>query len=163
VPTLNGRKPKPRHLRLVEGNRGKRAAKKPAPSPQAGTPPRPTHIARNAIARGEWDRLVGLTTAKSYRVLTVADGPILEATVTAYAQMRAAQLVVDAKGATYTTRTQTGSILYRQRPEVLIATDAWRRYVLGLTHFGLSPAMRAKVQILDDGDQAKDPAETFLE
>lgn len=46
---------------------------------------------------------------------------------------------------TYETTTPTGSVMFRTRPEVALANDAWRRATVMLQQFGLTPASRPKV------------------
>jgi|CXWL01.1.fsa_nt_gi P27 family predicted phage terminase small subunit len=148
----------PTQIRLVTGNPSKRPLPKGEPKPQSGAPPLPLHIGKNKTAAGEWRRICGLTQLKNANVLTIADGPMLEATVSAYATFRKANDEITKHGFTYESVGQSGGIMHRQRPEVAIAADAWRRYVGGLTHFGLSPATRSKVQTNDeqeDGDEAE--------
>lgn len=146
MPGLTGPPPTPTALRLLRGNPGKRPLPKNEPKPPEVNPGKPAHIAKDKVASAEWDRLVALTTAKNARVLTVADGPMLEATVLAYSDLRESQRIIQAEGMTYETTNPAGSLMYRKRPEVEIGADAWRRYVVGLTHFGLSPATRTKVK-----------------
>ncbi len=141
---LPGRPRKPTAAKIAAGNPGKRKPPADEPQPEVGAPDRPAHVATNAVASGEWDRIVKLTTAT--RVLTVADGPILEMTALAYAEYRIAQKAT-AKSLTYKVKTAAGSFIVKPRPEVPMAADAWRRYVNGLTHFGLTPATRAKVHV----------------
>lgn len=150
---LSGPPPTPTVLRLLKGNPGKRKLPKKEPKPPEVDPAKPAHIAKDRVASAEWDRLVALTTTKNARVLTVADGPMLEATVLAYSSLRESERVIHAEGMTYETKNPAGSLMYRKRPEVEIAADAWRRYVVGLTHFGLSPATRTKVKTSEpEGD-----------
>jgi P27 family predicted phage terminase small subunit len=111
------------------------------PRPQAGAPPKPR---LGAAASAEWDRLAAL--AASMKVLTVADGPALEAVAIAYEDHSAARAVLRKEGRFYTTETASGSKMRRTHPAVMVAAEAWRRYICGLALFGLSPAMRTKVQ-----------------
>ncbi|MEO8277764.1 MAG: P27 family phage terminase small subunit [Thermoanaerobaculia bacterium] len=161
MPGLDGRRRKPSHLRIVDGNRGKRAAPKKEPKPTRGIPATPSHVKADELAHAEWARLVTITNAPRTGVLTLADGPMLEATVLAYSTFRQAFAALT-KGLTYKCATKSGGVMYRQRPEVFIAADAWRRYITGLTHFWLSPAARGKVATIAD-DEEKDPAAEFLD
>lgn len=161
MPGLNGRRRKPTALKLVDGNRGKRPLPKAEPKPQRGVPAIPSHVKTNAIAAEEWKRLIALAGAPNVGVLTISDGPILEATVLAYSTFRQASAALD-KGLTFKCRTKSGGTMVRALPEVFIAADAWRRYVVGLTHFGLSPATRSKVAAIPDDGEEKDPSAEFL-
>ena len=55
--------------------------------------------------------------------------------------------VLAAEGSTYEATTQSGSILHRPRPEVLIASDAWRRAAMALAQLGLTPRARGAVEV----------------
>lgn len=102
----------------------------------------PDHL--GDLAKAEWNRLAELL--ESVKVLTLNDGPMLEATCMAYEQYRTFAAVVSSEGATYRAETANGFIT-RARPEVSMQSDAWRRYVNGLSHFGLTPATRSKVSV----------------
>ncbi len=153
---LRGRPRKPTALKLVDGNPGNRPIPKNEPKPPEVDPSKPKHVTADRVASEEWDRLVALTTAKGARVLTVADGPMLEATVLAYADWHESRDAVREFGAVYETTTPSGAIMFRPRPEVAQRNDAWKRYVSGLTHFGLSPATRGKVKAIGDGGDELD-------
>lgn len=161
MPGLTGRPRKPTALRIVDGNRGRRPLPKAEPKPKAGKPPMPEHVKVDAVAAAEWKRLVELLVAPGTAVLTVGDGPILELTVLAYSTWRQALAAMKKHGLTQTCTTKSGGKLVRPRPEPIIASDAWRRYEKGLTHFGLSPATRGKVSAIPD-DEEKDPSAEFL-
>lgn len=111
------------------------------PEPGAARPRRPRHL--KGHARGEWERLASL--ADSMRVLTLADGPMLEATCSAYSEYRSALEACETGGQYYEAKTASGAVMLRANPAAATAADAWRRYVVGLGHFGLSPLMRGRV------------------
>jgi P27 family predicted phage terminase small subunit len=144
MPGRTGRRPKPAALRLLQGER-RPSRTRAEPRPEAGRPPTPAHL--KGAAAAEWSRLAELT--ETMRVLTVADGPILEATCAAYGEMRAAQRLLAREGAVYNLKSKAGGMMRRKHPAADIAADAWRRYVQGLGHFGLSPSTRSKVSALE--------------
>jgi len=135
-----GRRRLPTALTLLRGERRPSRVNPSEPKPPNGCPPKPPHV--TGIAAKEWARLARL--AEDMGVLTTADAPILEATALAYGEYRAA-LKASGGRPTYRTRTKAGGWMVRAHPAVAIAADAWRRWVLGLGHFGLSPATRSKV------------------
>src|SRR5688572_10824522 len=52
------------------------------------------------------------------------------------------------EGATYlSVNEKTGVVMYRQRPEVAIAADAWRRTAVMMQQFGMTPSARGRVQV----------------
>ena len=56
-------------------------------------------------------------------------------------------MAVLADGMTYEATTQSGSISHRPRPEVAIASDAWRRAAMALAALGLTPRSRDTVEV----------------
>jgi P27 family predicted phage terminase small subunit len=151
---MSGRRPIPSALKVLAGNPGKRRLNRREPKPIVQLPPCPAHL--KDVARQAW-RQIGqrLTTL---RVVTEADGPALELLCLAYQEYRRAIGVVERRGPTYATRTPTGMIV-RRRPEVAIASDAWRRVKAMLVEFGLTPAARSRVAA---EPPAADDAEQFL-
>lgn len=93
-------------------------------------------------------------------VLTLADGKALELLCDAYAEYREARSVCEREGMTYESVSEHGS-MWRARPEVAIASDAWRRIASMLREFGLTPSSRTKVQTTGEG--ADKPANPFKE
>lgn len=116
----------------------------------------PKHLPETARLLWKWlaPRLDEMQT------LTKVDGPALELLCDAYAEYRSARAVIDAEGATYEAVTEAGATMVRQRPEVAIAADAWRRVRAMLTEFGLTPSSRSKVSAL--GVIPSDPFEEYL-
>lgn len=141
---------KPAEVHRLHGTyRPHRHAGLQPPAPPPGRPTKPRHL--TGIAADEWRRLAQL--ASKTGVLTSADGPALEAAALAYADMRRAHEVIERDGHTYSTRTATGSEMQRARPEVAIAAEAWRRYVAGLGHLGLTPATRPRVRTAPEAEK----------
>jgi P27 family predicted phage terminase small subunit len=135
----SGRRPKPTAIKLLQGTaRPSRSRNRGPEQAEVARPPKPTHLGK--VASEEWERLAELSERR--RVLTAADGPILEAAVMAYATLRQASRVLDRLGLVY--RTDSGML--RPRPEAAIGANAWRMYVTALSHFGLTPACREKVR-----------------
>jgi P27 family predicted phage terminase small subunit len=148
-------------MHIVNGNPGHRPLPEREPKPPEGLPTEPESVKRDQVASSEWERICALTVLKNARVITVQDGPILEATCSAYSLWREARDILLEKGLTYETTNTTGGLVVKKRPEAEIEASAWTRYVGGLTHFGLSPASRGKVARIDD-DEGKSAAEAFL-
>ena len=101
------------------------------------------------LARQMWDETVPLL--ERMRVLTEADLHILEQTCEAYAEYWQAKKRLRRRGLTYESPTVTGGVIIRPRPEVAIASDAWRRLRQGLMELGMTPASRTRVAAAPSG------------
>jgi len=142
MPGRTGRRALPTRLKLLRGEtRPSRRGRGDEPSPVVARPRRPSCL--SAYAAAEWERLCRLLLP--LRVLTVADAPILEATARAYQHMREAEDAVCTEGAYQRVTTKGGDVMVRQHPALAVRAESWRRYVMGLSHFGLSPSTRTKV------------------
>lgn len=78
---MAGRRPKPRDLKLVTGNPGKRRIPEDEPIPVAGAPEIPRGLSRPAVA--EWERLVA--ELEGEQRLSLADRGSLEIAARAHA------------------------------------------------------------------------------
>jgi P27 family predicted phage terminase small subunit len=138
---MAGRKPTPTAIRELRGNPGKRAMPANEPTVEPSMPLYPSYFTDDQ--RDAWndlaERLFGM------KVLTEGDSTALELLVVAYAEWRYAMATVEEEGSVYTTTTESGDKMYRARPEVAIASDAWRRISSMLREFGLTPSARTKV------------------
>jgi P27 family predicted phage terminase small subunit len=159
-----GRRPKDPNLKVLQGNAGKRLSNKDArsaaaaaPTPEPGQPKCPGHLTANA--RSAWKILVPQLDAMG--VLAKVHGMPLELLCDAYGEWRAARLSVQRRGPAYTTRTITGELMHRMRPEVRIASDAWRRVKNMMTEFGITAASLSRVKKVNAGAE-QDQFELFL-
>lgn len=168
---MAGRKKKPTHMALVQGNPGKRPINKLEPKPERGIPTCPAHLSKRAKITF---RKLGKA-LHAMGVLTKADGLALELLVTAHDEYRDARDIIhDAAaekifegqtvemkdGLIYKSFTQNGVIL-RAHPANALATNAWRRTASMLAEFGLTPASRSKVSMVGDAAE-EDPFDAFL-
>lgn len=155
---MAGRRPTPTALRVVGGNAGKRPLNASEPKPRREVPSPPAHL--SDAARVAWGRLTVLLDRMG--VLTEADAYALERLAELYAEMVALGEVIAAEGRVYETVTETGSSIYRPRPEVAMLSDADRRFRAYLIEFGLTPAARSKVKS-DGGEQdTANPAAAYF-
>lgn len=168
---MGGRKRKPTHMRLLEGNAGHRPVNPAEPHPERGVPSCPKHLSARAK---QTFRKLGKQ-LDEIGVITKADGLALELLVTAYDEFRDArdlihdaaaekvfedkQVVEQKDGLIYKSLTANGVIL-RAHPANALATNAWRRTASMLAEFGLTPASRSKVSNVASDDE--DPLEAFL-
>ncbi len=137
-----GRPAKPRALKILEGNPGKRALPKNEPLPDEATGEIPAWL--KGRGRRAWKWLAPMLTR--LKLLTEADEDALALLADAYAEYIECRAVVRKEGRTYELETKFGSMI-RPRPEVGMAADAWRRVHRMLTEFGLTPSSRSRIQI----------------
>lgn len=152
---MRGRKPKPRALKIVQGNPGKRALNKDEPRPDRAVPPPPKHLPTRT--KRVWRAVAAELDAMG--VLTAADAMGLELLVYAYEEYRRARDVADVEGSTYRTEGPAGT-MFRARPEVAIGADAWRRCRAMLAEFGLTPSSRTRIKV--GATEEVDPFEELL-
>ena len=146
---MRGRKPKSLELKILQGNPGRR----PLPSPGGpfveGIPEKPPHLDEDASE--EWDRL----TTALVGILSPASRGTLLCACDAYSQLTASNRVLKEHGSTYTTISESGSTLIRQRPEVRMRENARRAYQLALSELGASPVGHTRVRTLPASRPAK--------
>ena len=141
MPGRTGRRRLPTRLKLLRGETRPSRLNMKEPEPPEGVPSKPRRLKGDASR--EWDRLAEL--AGDMHVLTEVDAPIVEATAMAYADLTAAERLIAKEGAAYKTTGSGGAVMRRKHPAVDMRADAWRRWVIGLGHLGLSPATRSRV------------------
>lgn len=152
-----GRPTKPTALKIVQGNPGKRALNKKEPKLKVEAPRMPAHLSPKA--KTAWKGLCA--TLGDMQVLATADAKALELLCDAYADWRDLRRIINREGHTYTTISVTGDTLFKARPEVAMAADAWKRVSSMLAQFGLTPSSRSKVNATDKPDES-DPLAEFL-
>jgi P27 family predicted phage terminase small subunit len=146
---------KPTRLKIITGTARKDRQKR-EPEPKAGTPRPPSWL--DAAASRFWHELV--PELEAMRVLTHADREALGLTCTALAEHQRAAAIIAEHGLTYPAETRSGTTLYRERPEVRAAGDAWRRALRGLSEFGLTPTSRGRLDV--EPQHVPDPADEFF-
>jgi len=141
-----GRPPKPTALKLVQGNAGKRAINKNEPKPKLAKPKCPGHLSPKAkTAFKNVSKLL-----EDMGVLTIADGMALEMLCDAYAEWRDLRKEIEVAGSsTYTTIGTSGDVVIKARPQVAMASDAWKRIKSMTAEFGLTAASRTKLSVAE--------------
>jgi P27 family predicted phage terminase small subunit len=141
-----GPRPKPTALRVLEGNKGKRALPQSEPAPPANMPTCPDYL--NAYARGEWARVAN--TLYSIGTLVEIDQTMLAAYCVAYSRWRHAEEDLermaqsDASTHAAVIRTKQGNLI--QNPMVGVANTARREMQRLAAEFGLSPSSRTQIE-----------------
>lgn len=164
---MQGRKPKPTRMKILAGNPGKRPLNNREPQPTVGKSKCPVWMSPKAkLAFRELSEVL----CDELGVLTVADRKALELLCDAYSEYRDARDYVRKNGATYETHSVTGkdeegvpvlTTVVRKRPQVDMASDAWKRVKGMLVEFGLTPSSRTRL-VIDKEDKSPDKAESYF-
>lgn len=142
---MPGPPPKPTTLKLVGGNAGKRAINHNEPKPKAERPKVPAYLSPKA--KTAFKNVS--TLLEDMGVLTIADGMALEMMCSAYAEWRDLRKIIDKEGVTYWTTGSSGDEVIKARPEVAMASDAWKRVKSMAAEFGLTAASRTKISVAE--------------
>jgi P27 family predicted phage terminase small subunit len=133
---VQGRKPKPKVLKLAEGNRRQRGLASIKDDPQGlGTPRVPVHL--TADERKIWADIVG---SLPDGLLSRADDLILERMAVAAARWRAATETIRKSG--YLVQSPQGPV---RNPLLVVQSVAAREMHAAGSELGLSPASRARL------------------
>jgi P27 family predicted phage terminase small subunit len=139
---MRGRRPKPTRLKLLTGNPGKRPLNEDEPRPEAVIPDCPAEL--GAVARREWDRLVGELAA--LRLLTNLDRAALAAYCGAYGMWAEATEAIQKFGTMV--KSPTGFPI--QSPYVFIANRQAEIMMRIASEFGFAPASRSRISTPTD-------------
>jgi len=144
---MRGRKPKPSHLKLVQGDPGKRGVAGTEPKPEVKTIAPPAWLPDPA--KTEWRRI--MPELVRWGLMTVLDVGALAGYCAAYAQFRKAQMAINKKGAIYESQSRLGK-MFRVRPEITVMNEALRQMRGFAAEFGLTPAARVRLKGAAQGD-----------
>lgn len=147
-----GRKPKPTHLKVIQGNPGKRALPKGEPKPLAGKPTCPSHL--DAEAKREWRRMV--RDLEAMGLLTKVDRAALALYCQAWARWVKAVGQIEAHGEVV----ETGNGSVKLSPWVTVANTASKEMRALLVEFGLTPSSRSRVSV--PTQEEEDPLAAFV-
>ena len=177
-------RPKPTVLKQITGTRRRDRDNPAEPQPPVLLPgTRPPSWLRGARRRRAWVELVELLTAQ--RLLTTLDQAALALLVDAYGDyLEAGDLVAgEACGLCglpvksrvpcasprpgheggrryYTTRTKEGSLMIRPHPAMAIRAEARKAMLAVLDRFGMNPAAKTRVAVIQDVED--DPMDRLL-
>ena len=117
--------------------------RKPEPEPPKGKAIAPRWL--SARGKKAFKELAKLTDGMG--VLTVADHLALVMICDAYADYMDADERVKADGMTYKIENREGVVVIKVNPAATLKADAWRRVMIGLGKFGMTPSERSNVSI----------------
>lgn len=159
-----GRKAKPAHLKLIDGNPGKRPIKEPLALPSGYTTP-PGHLSKEA--RQEWQR-VGRT-LHAIGVLTKLDRAAFAVYCQAYGRWVQAERALEKmaakagadSGQGLIMKTKAGNLI--QNPLVGTANKAMEQVLKAASEMGLTPSVRSRIEAGDGRKkEAKHPAAKYF-
>lgn len=152
---MAGRKPKPTHLKLIEGNPGKRPINNKEPKPKVCIPDCPDWV--NDEGKKEWKRIA--PRLLKLNLLTEIDYAALAGYCDCYGELKGLRAEIKLYG--YTTTTDKGNVV--QRPEVGIYNQKLEKMLKFLTEFGMTPSSRARIKVeLPSGNENKSDMEGLL-
>lgn len=157
-----GRKPKPTHLKVLEGNPGKRPLPQNEPKPKPIAPKAPAWL--DPAAKKLWKHLG--PQLELLGLLTAVDGAAFEAACQSYATWVKCEKYLKDNGLTVEVQKEgDDGNLYtsyiQQRPEVSIGNKALQAFKAFCTEFGLTPASRTRIDLKPLGEEI-DPMEALL-
>ncbi len=138
-PGRSGRKPQPTHLKLLEGNPGKRPLNKREPKPPAVTPTCPRHLSDEA--KKEWRRVTPLL--DTLGLLTKIDRAALAMYCEAWGRWVQAEEALRKFGV----MVKSPNGFPMQSPYLAVANKAIDQMRGLLTEFGMSPASRTRISV----------------
>ena len=147
---MQGRKPKPTHLKLLQGNAGHRPLRADAFSPPVVIPPAPKHVRNNKEALAEWKRVT--KELALYGLIAEVDRAALAFYVVNWARhMEAEDMIAKAAAAS------GGSGLFVkapsgypiQSPWLAVSNKSMELCCKFLIEFGMSPSSRTRVTASD--------------
>ena len=155
---MPGPPPTPTALRIVRGNPGKRPLPQNEPHPRAVMPRCPKSVRQNPSARKAWRQLMSL--ARSMRVLTEADGPLLEKLALSAGRIRWIEAEESKHGLGIFMQiyeSKTGAKIGQPSVIYTIYRNEMEFFFRGLLQFGMSPAARPRIQTVGAKSQDGNP------
>lgn len=141
---IPGRKPKPTHLKVLEGNPGKRPLPRNEPKPQPVPPKRPAWL--TGEGRREWEQVV--PELSRLGLLTKVDGAALAGYCQSWADYVETTRFLKKHGRTF----ETPNGYVQQRPEVSIAQKSLQLVKAFCAEFGLTPSSRGRLSLPGEKD-----------
>jgi len=147
---MAGRRPKPTHLKLLQGNPGKRPLNANEPKPPQELPPPPDHL--NEAAKEEWNRL-GPQLVK-LNLLSAIDRSAFAGYCVVYSRWVEAELMLAKTGPVF----KAPSGYPQLSPYYTIANQCLAQMRQYLIEFGMTPSSRSRTSVRngEDGDTMED-------
>jgi P27 family predicted phage terminase small subunit len=152
---MRGRKPKPTHLKVLEGNPGRRPLNEREPTPPEGIPDCPEFL--DEVAQEEWHRTVKVLDEMG--LLSRADRTALVAYCNTYSRWIDAEQKVKQHGAIVKSPAKGFPM---KSPYLTVADQALEIMRKFMVEFGLTPSSRSRIKVPRESDAA-DEFDDFLE
>lgn len=136
---MKGRKPKPTHLKLLEGNPGRRPINGAEPQPTAGPPSCPAHL--NPSGKAEWKRLA--RELQAIGILTQIDRGVLAGYCQSWGRWVEAERKLKESPALI--RTPAGYV--QLSPWLTIANRERELMLRFMAELGLTPSSRTRLNV----------------
>lgn len=155
---MKGRKPKPTHLHLINGNPGKRTRNRTEPQPPRGIPNPPEHISDRA--KLAWGAMA--VKLDEMGVLTYADAWALEQLAENYAEILEWRKIIENTGRMTIITTTKGDERDVVNPACIALSDTEKRFRAMMAEFGLTPSSRSRVNAKPPEKAKADPAAKYF-
>ena len=149
---MAGRRPKPTHLKLLQGNPGKRKLNAHEPKPEVEILPVPDYLSDGVKA--EWERMAKVLAQLG--LLTSIDGVAFEAYCTLVARWREAEEALKKTGPVV--KSPSGYPMLS--PFYTVANQSLNQMRAFLVEFGMTPSARSRISLRNA--EQRDPMEDFL-
>ncbi|MDD5013736.1 MAG: phage terminase small subunit P27 family [Atribacterota bacterium] len=151
---MDGRKPVPTYLKILNGNPGKRPLNENEPQPDIEVPECPDYIRNDDIAYAEWQRIIPLL--YDLNLITRIDRATIELYCTQYSLYKKAMQEINKKGLT------VSNVRHGEKsiPQIAIAREAAKIIKTIAVEFGLTPSSRGRINV--PKEEADDPMEKLL-
>jgi P27 family predicted phage terminase small subunit len=150
---------KPTELKELEGTtrKDRTNVREPRPLLLGSADPPPAWL-RGRAARLGWREALPMLTGM--RVATIADRVAVGLLCEAFGRWLDARTALAKRGSTtYTTETESGSVMHREFPEVGQVERAWKQVLEAAKEFGMTPASRSKVNAVQAGSAKPAPSD----
>lgn len=151
---MKGRKKKPIEIKELQGTlRPDRVIDHMKPVAVTALVPPPAGVELDAHAKQVWMNTADLLSR--HRVLTEGDLDALAVYCLATSRFWAAQKEIDALGLVMAIETKQG-LIYRRNPAVDVASQQWTIISNLMSRFGLTPADRQNVPVIDNQEKEEE-------
>lgn len=150
---MAGRRPKPTHLKLLQGNPGKRPLNPNEPRPKVEIPSVPEHLTE--AAKAEWNRIAEILARLG--LLSTLDRAALAAYCTVYGRWVEAEEALKKSG----TVVKSPSGYPMVSPYLVVANRALEQMRAFMVEFGLSPASRSRISV--NAQESEDAFENWIQ